>query len=421
MSFAAVSVPKGASGLLQLLVLLLLARQLSVQELGIVSVCISGILLGDAVLGAALDTAVIRLATAPLDGVAGIEIQKAGLVCKLAAGFALLAVSLAAGRSLSSAFFENPQYSGLILLAAGALAATLALRSAQTYFQIEGRFHLYGLADWTHSFIKFGGVGFLIASGFATPARVLLLYLMGPLVAAVVFLRIPCPEVVRAALRWQAVRMLLGAAGWLLAAALVGTLTARMDLMMVSAAGGAAEAGRFAPAQQLVAVLPLIGGYLGIIFAPRVMPLLEAGRFPGIYVRFQVTILLIAVALYAAARAALPWASRAFLPSPLHDVDAIAVVLLIAALAGLISFPWTVSLLLFLAPKALFAVDLIALPILFLAYRYFIHADGAMGAARVTAIYGIIKLIILHVMAWFAVLRYPPVKVAASPAGLSSA
>jgi O-antigen/teichoic acid export membrane protein len=419
-SFAAVSVPKAASGVLQLLVLLLLARQLSVEELGIVSVCISGILLGDAVLGAALDTAVIRLATAPLDGVAGVEIQKAGLVCKLAAGFALLAVSLAAGRSLSYAFFENPQHWGLIVLAAGALAATLALRSAQTYFQIEGRFHLYGLADWTHSLIKFGGVGLLIASGAATPARVLLFYLMGPLTAALVFLRIPRPDVVRATLRFQAVRMLLVAAGWLLAAALVGTLTARMDLMMVSAFGGAAEAGRFAPAQQLVAVLPLIGGYLGILFAPRIMPLLESGRFLGIYARFQVTLVLIAAALYAAVSAALPWASRAFLPSTLHNVDAIAVVLLMAALAGLISFPWTVSLLLFLAPKALFAVDLIAIPILFLTYRHFIYADGALGAAKVTATYATLKLILFHVMAWFAVLRYPSAKAAASPAEFSS-
>jgi O-antigen/teichoic acid export membrane protein len=407
LAFAAVSVPKTAGGVLQLLVLLLLARQLPLEDLGVVSVCVSAILLGDAVLGAALDTAVIRLATAAGGAVSGMEIQKAGLAFKLAASLALLAVSLAGGERLSRTFFESARYSGLIVISAGALAAMLALRSAQTHFQIEGRFHLFGLADWANHVLKFGGIGLLLALHAATPARILLLYLLAPLAAAAVFLRFPRPAILRARLRPQAVRTLLGTAGWFLGAALAGTLTTRMDLMMVSAVGGAAEAGRFGPAQQLVAALPLIGGYLAILFAPKIMPLLDSGRFAVLYLRFQVIITLVAIAIYFIARAVLPTISAAFFPPALQDIDAIASVLLIAALAGLISFPWTVSLLLFLMPRRLMVLDLVALPLLFVAYRHSIQADGALGAAQVTAAYAILKLFILHGLAWLSIVRYP--------------
>src|ERR1700730_9366651 len=74
--FICVALPKVFSAVLQLIINLLLIRHLGPDQAGIVFVCLTTILLGDAVLGSALDVAVVRLVTGK-HGEDLLEIQKA--------------------------------------------------------------------------------------------------------------------------------------------------------------------------------------------------------------------------------------------------------------------------------------------------------------------------------------------------------
>src|SRR4051794_24670858 len=84
--FALVAVPKALGAGIQLFVNILLLRVLGPEISGVLFVCISSVLLGDAVLGSALDLAVLRLATGRNSGrgQTALAVQKAAVLLKLA-------------------------------------------------------------------------------------------------------------------------------------------------------------------------------------------------------------------------------------------------------------------------------------------------------------------------------------------------
>lgn len=390
--FLWVALPKILAGGAQLLTNVLLLRRLGADNTGVLFVCVTTILLSDALLGAAVDVGVVRLVTTQAaDRRHALEIQKAALTAKSAACLLLAVPLFVWSQALSETLFHRPGESGLLRLVVLSVFGLLALRSVQTYCQVIRNFALYGAADLMHTVAKFGGIGCLLAAGLATPWTVLTCYALGPLLVAVALLATAGRRVLLAPFRWEAARELMAVAKWYLGAGAAGSLTSRMDLLMVSAVAGTAQAGLFSAAQVLVLGFQLLGSYLGVVFAPRIIPLWKTGQLRSVYWRFQALagagcLLFYVVALFGA-DALMGW----LLPPTFHAAKTIILVLLPSSLMALVNFPWTVSLLLFAHPRLLMALDLLAFPVLVAVYYASIAGYGAVGAAVVTSGYALVK------------------------------
>src|SRR5579871_421868 len=99
--------PKVASGALQLLFNWLLVRHLGPAHSGVLFACITAILLGDAVLGSAVDMSVIKLATGRDDACRSSSVQKTALYAKCAGCVVIGLPVLLWARPLSALLFHD--------------------------------------------------------------------------------------------------------------------------------------------------------------------------------------------------------------------------------------------------------------------------------------------------------------------------
>jgi len=399
--FLWVATPKILGGGLQLLFGLILLRYLGPSEYGTLAVCLSAVLLADAVLGAGTDMGVLRLA--PLyeqhDPLRSLQIQKAAWALKLA-GTCILVIVILAGRPLTQGWFQQPGEQYLLLLTVVSLLGLLALRSAQMYFQVRRAFAFYGAIDLLHSLLKFGGITAVVLLWVPSPARVLAVYALAPLVVGVAAAWTVKGLLRGAPLGLPALRELWGLIRWYLLTVALGTVITRMDLFLVSLLGGVAEAGIFSAAQTVVLVPLLIGAYLAVVFSPRIMPLWKEGRFEAVYLRFQSRLGLTCVVAYLGALLGIGRLGELFFPASFQRATGVILLLLPAALAALYSFPWTVPFLLFARPRFLLAFDGSAFPFLVVLYAWAIREHGAAGAAVVSSGFAIFKAAVMQFVAW---------------------
>jgi O-antigen/teichoic acid export membrane protein len=408
--FLLVAVPKVTSGVLQLAVNLFILTKIRPEESGILFVCLTLVTLIDAILGAAVDTGVIRLATGENAGT-DVTVQKAALWGKLSAVVAVALPVLIWRDALSEVVFRGPGHGSALLLTLCALAGMLAFRSVQTYFQLAGEFKLYGAAELAQSFLKFGGAYALVATGLGTSTTILLCFILGPVLTASGLLLFSARPLLAATFSYARLSELFRLVRWYLCAAAVGSLTSRMDLLLVSAQQGTRAAGIFSAAQALIVVFHLLGTYIGIVCAPKVLPLHREGRLAGIYWRFQLAAVALCITVIALFPPAVDLLAR-WLPATYAESRPIMVTLLPSALTSVANFPWTVTFLLFFHPRSLFVAELVALPLLAWLYQFSIGRNGILGAAFVTTGYAVLKTIAFQILAWHT-LRATPEEVVA--------
>jgi O-antigen/teichoic acid export membrane protein len=400
--FACVAAPKIAGGGLQVLFNLVLIRYLTPDQFGMVSLCVLGIVACDAVLGSALDMAVLRLA--PLHEQRGerlqsLRVQNAALALK-PLGVGLLAVPVFfAGGALSRALFHHEEGRGLLLLSLAGLLGLLLLRSLQLHYQVSNRFIAYGITDLAQNGIKFGGITLLLALALANPTWLVLSYALGPLSVALAGLALT-RNLVRTTFDRSALRELGKVLRWYVAATVMGSITSRMDVFMVSAFSTVAEAGVFSLALAIAIVPQLIGTYMAVVYGPRIMPLLEEGRLGDTYRRFQLKLLPVCIAGYFGLALGIQLFGNLLLPASFARAAGVMLVLFPASLCSLLNFPWTISLLLFLRPKFLLALELVSFVVVIPVYAYSAGRWGAMGGAAVTVTVAGIKTILMQVVAW---------------------
>jgi O-antigen/teichoic acid export membrane protein len=416
-----VAVPKLLAGGGQFFLNLFLLRYFGPVQFGAVSVCLTAILFCDAFLGSAIDLGILRLCPSQVAQgrpVRSLQIQQAGLILKpLAIGLLILPIS-AVGGAVSLLLFQRRDQANLVVLTMVALLGLLLLRSVQTYFQVEHRFNWYGGADLAHNALRYGFVAIALITGFATPARLLAAYAIAPLVVCFCLLTFAARDLLRTKFSMSAASELCRVLLWFVPTALVGGLTSRMDVFFVSSLAGVAEAGIFTAAQAIAMPAQMLGAYLAVVFGPRIMPKFEDGSLGGFYRRFQGGIIIFSLACYVVALAGLASVAPILFPPAFQRSAAVLLILLPAALAAFINFPLTISLLLFLKPKLVLAIDAVAVPLLCLAYSWTIPRYGAAGAATITASYALVKTLVLQVTAW-RLLRLPKPGTGARPSGLA--
>lgn len=397
------AVPKVLAGGLQLLLNFFLLRYFGPEYFGAISVCVTMILLVDAITGAAVDMGVVRLAPAyrSTDPAHGLRIQQAALLGKPIALLFLLLPLLIARDQVAGLLFDGREVaSGLLVVTITAVLGLAILRSIQTHLQVEGNFRAYGMADVILNAIRYGGVGILLWTAVATPWRVLSLYAIAPFAASAVTFLTSGRKLFTLRIDRTALSELIATVKWYAGATAVGSFITRMDLLMVSTYAGVREAGIFSAAQVLTLVPQLIGMYMGVVFGPKIMPLYRENRLAPVYRRIQVALVIVCGVLMIVAWAGAAPLGDLLLPAAYDGATQVFLLLLPSALCSLLNFPWTVSLLLFLRPRLILLYDLCTLPFLFFAYTWAIREGNALGAAAVTTGFAVAKTIFFQVLGW---------------------
>ena len=401
--FGCVALPKIIAGASTLALNLILLRFVGPQSYGVYALCVATILVADAVLGSAIDFAVLRLAPTyqVSDLKRSVAVQQAALYSKLI-GALIVGVLLAMlARPISQGVLHQPGTESLVYISGISVVTLLLLRSAQVHLQVESRFGLYGALDFLHAFIKFGGI--ILVLMFKGPELALLLafFAIGP---AVVFL---LWAVTAGRPIWQssfpraaAFRELFAFLKWFLITFGLSNVLVRMDVFCLTRWSGIAEVGIFSAGQVFVLIPQLLGTYLGVVLVPRAMPKWEAGEFHPLFRRVQMASLVAVVIAYGAAFALLGKLGPLLLPPSFARSIHVILALLPAGLCGFLLLPLTVPFIMFIRPKFLFTMDCIAFLLLVPIYRYAILARGAMGAAYVTSAYACIKAAVAITLAW---------------------
>ena len=414
-SFIWVAGPKILAGGLQLLLMLALMRHFGQHDFGIISVCLSAVILCDSIVGGATDSGVLRLASLCRgDRERSLEIQLAGVILKFAFVVVIAVPVLLWGRAFSTLLFQTPTGSIYLTTSVGALLATLLLRSAQMQYQIKERFALYGTTDLTNNAFKFGGVALLLLFARPSPEGVLTCYGLGTLVVAGFALFFTDNGLIVAFFALNRLRELASHVKWFVLVSATGTAIARMDLFLVSSLNGVRNAGIYSAAQMVALVPQLIGSYIAVIFSPRIMPMWESGTLRKFYRDFQMGIVCVAAAIFLACFEMLPRIGPALFPESFRHSIPVVVVLLPAGLCAFINFPLTVLLLLFIRPRFLLLLDCISLPLLVAAYFWAIPIWGVMGAAVVTSSSAIVRTVVMQTAAG-RMLREPSHPLSAVP------
>jgi O-antigen/teichoic acid export membrane protein len=400
--FLWVAGPKVLAGGLQFGLTIVLMRHFSPKEFGIISVCLSAVILCDSIVGGATDSGVLRLAPSSLavEGQRSLEFQQAGVILKLLF-VALIAMPLLLfARPLSDLLFQNTTGARYLCISLVALLATLLMRSAQMQYQVTEQFVLYGAADLTNSLLKFGGIGLLLALAHPSPGTVLAAYGISTTVVAALIFGSTGSGLLRTHLQMVRLRELISHVRWFVVVSATGTVIGRMDLFLVSSLSGVSTAGIYSAAQVIALVPQLIGSYIAVVFSPRIMPMWEQGTLPKLFKDVQLGIACCAVLIYMATFALLPRVSGVLFPQAFQRSVPVILALLPSGLCALINFPLTLLLLLFLRPRLLVALDCISLPFLLVAYLWAIRNYGVMGAATVTTAAALLKTAFMQIAAW---------------------
>lgn len=404
-----VAVPKILGGMGQFVLSLVLVRFLGPEHFGMVSVCLTGVLLLDAVVGSAIDMAIFRLA--PLHNLStplyARQIEKAGLLIKPLGSLALLLPLAIFAPSLSQLLFQNRDRGLLLLLSFMALVGMLLFRSTQVHFQIERRFLAYGVTDLLHNAARLGSIGLLLAWGLATPERLMGSYALAAALVTAAGLFWLARPVLAAPFSASATGELLGLLRLYLPTVVVGSISSRMDVFFVSSMASVAQAGIYGAAQMFALVPHLLGTYMSAVFSPRVLPMWRNGQLPASYFRYQTGLIAAAAVLFLLAWMGVGRLGHLLLPEAYQRSVDVILLLLPAGLAALINFPWTIPFLLYVRPKALLMVDCLALPAMAAAFVLVIPAHGAAGAAAATSAFAIGRLAFYQTMVWRILRRDP--------------
>lgn len=385
--FVFVGIPKVAGGVLTFALHLALLRFLGTEQFGIYSLCISWILIVDAIIGGPIDMGVIRTGQVYLrdDPAKTIAVEQAALWMKLVLTITLGVSLTIAARPLSERVFETADNWPLVPVSCVVVMMILLLRTAQLHLQIRHRFLAYGLTEALHIIVKFGGIALILALVQVRPLHLLLFFALGPFVAALTAILTNGRQLLtRASETIQAGRKLLDITKWYLATVSLGAVINQMDIVMLGWLAPLEQVGIYAAGQVIASIPTLLGTYLGIVLMPKIIPYCHSGTFHAFFKKVQILLLAAAVIGYFIVVQMWDWVVPALLPTAYVASGKILFILLPATLAAMATVPLALGFVLFVNKRLLFLVDCAVFPSLLVAYSVVIPRYGDVGAAWIT-------------------------------------
>jgi O-antigen/teichoic acid export membrane protein len=401
--FVFVTAPKVLGGIGTLGMNLMLIRYLGADDLGMLSLCLAGVLLMDAVAGSALDMGTLKLASASYaeSPATSREIQLQAIYFKLLIMLgALLAINLF-GKQLWTAVTHHTLDARLLYLSWAAALGLLLIRSVQVQLQVEEKFLYYGLLDLLHLSLRFGGIAILLLLGRAIPADVLFCYAAAPLIVVTLWAAFWSRDIIRSPrVRPGLIAEIFHCVKWFLLTFSLSSFISRMDLILLSRWSNLHEAGIFSAAQIIAYIPQMVGFYWSVVFAPKIMPQLAAGKFNHFFRTTQTWILVLTAAALVAFIPLWKLLAHFVLPPKYIASSAVILALMPGALAGMATFPLTLAFLMFIKPRFLFFMDCASLVFLIALYWFAIHRYGALGAAWTTTFAAISRATLAQIVAW---------------------
>jgi O-antigen/teichoic acid export membrane protein len=290
--------------------------------------------------------------------------------------------------------------------AAAAGTGVLLLRSLQVHFQVAGRFVHYAGVEIAHTALRVALVLLLLAAGVRSAALLLGAYALAPLAILLagghVLLRPASLAAWWQPHEWHAVGAF---AGITLATCSIGALVARLDFIVLAAAGSPVDLGLFGIASTVAMIPSLAGAYLAPSFSPRIVPFCRDGRFEALFATTQKSLIAAAAVMFTLVAFAMPMVIGTVLPPSYAPAVAVVRVLVVSGLAGFVTFPLTLHFLLFYSPRTYITMDVISVALLVPAYGYAAIHFGALGVAWVTAVATVTKAAIAQLRARYVMRR----------------
>ncbi len=399
--FAYIALPKVLAGSLTLLFNIVLLRYLSIEEFGVYTLCVSAILLTDAIIGSAIDMGVLRLS--PLyrstNHIRSINIEKAALSFKLFLSLLVFSIVIFYANAINLFLFDSVKYMDAFFITFVAAIFVLMFRSVLVHLQVDEKFLMYGKLDFIHIAIKYGGIASLILLSKVTPENILLFFVFGPGVAFVIGLALNHKQLLGSfAGQLSVFGELFGYIKWYLITFMIAAAISRMDIFLLTGLRNLTDVGIFAGGYVYAMIPELFGIYLAIIISPKIMPLYVAGDFFLFYKKIQSILWLTAISGYLVLLFALQFIAPLLLPPSFMASMDVMLGLFMGTLASMAIFPATVSFIMFVKPRFILWLDLITFPILLLLYMKYIPEYGAVGAAWVGGISRLVKAVIVQIV-----------------------
>ncbi len=415
-----VSFPKIAGGILTLTLHFVLLRFFTPAEFGVFAVCMNAILLGESLIGSALDMSVLRLAPGYLRDrpERALAVERVALSMKFAIGATLSVGALWFSRWTGEGFFEGLERSDLIVLSSFAVLTMLLLRSVLVHVQVRRRFVAYALTDGLHMLLKFGGAALVLLATDPTPGMLLFVFATAPLVATMFGLANFARLLASRSSSPGAGREVFHYVRWFAATIIVGHTISRLDVLTLGWFAPISEAGLFSGAQVFAMVPPLIGTYAAVVIHPRIVPYCMAGTFRAFFVRAQWVLLLAATAAYLLVLVSWDVVAPRLLPQSFVQSGSILLIMLPSSLLAMAAVPVALGYVMFVRKRFLLSLDFTLLPLLLLLYYLVVPTYGAVGAAWVSTGVGIVRSVAVIAAAWFLIDRAGDLK---EPAVLEAA
>ncbi len=396
--FSSIVAPKLLNGILLLMSNLILLQHLSPSEFGLYSLVVTTIIYLDAVIGSSFDMGIIKLASENREKFPqkAHNIERVGLFNKLIliSCFYLSTILLI---NLYDYVFKTSNFSVYIHLIFIIITAMLIYRSTLIYFQLRSHFGLYGGSEGIQLSGKYTGILITLFLGVTNSLALLVWYLIGPVIAVLknlyhirffFFKKVGQYKKLSQELRHYVF--------WFFITASIGTLLAKIDLFIIAKYMHMDDVGIFSSAYNLAIIPELFGSYIAILLSPRIMPYLKQGCFYQRYKKIQFFLYITAILGFVILYWFISLDFLYFLPQDYQQAPELISILLIGSFAGFITFPITLTFMMFNKPKFIILIDIISLPLLSLCYYYALKSHGLMGVAWVTALSHTIRAIIIQ-------------------------
>jgi O-antigen/teichoic acid export membrane protein len=396
--------PKIMGGAGTFILNILMLHSFRPEQYGVYSLCAAAIVLMDGILGAAVDLGVVRLTPVLKSNnpARGQAIQQIALYIKAAVIAILFLLLFFYAAAIRHYLFSDKGEIAWLYWTNAAILGVLLLRSVQTHYQVNGKFRAYGKLEIFHITIKFSAIYLMLAFGYANPGFIMAAFAAAPLCIVIFFFCISGRSYFcgRENISISLFRELFHYVKWFLVTNSISVVIVYLPAFALSQWAGMKEVGIYSAGQTLSSIFPMLGAYIAILVSPKIVQYCSEGRFYTFFRASQKLLISGTIVVYLFLLLGFDYIAQKLLPTSYSVSRHVFMILLPSALSWLVSTPLIINFILFVRPKFLLIVESVSFPILLLSYLVIVPSHGAIGAAWVTMIAGLVRSIILQLAAW---------------------